>query len=486
MNVEIGFLALQRFGFGARPGDLAKIAADPRGSLKAELAKPDVALIALDAPGNADLMGSTAALQGHFAAEAQRKLMRDALAAPSAAMPAPAPALGGGAMEGAAKLNSQSVPRSDEPRFEINTFHAEARAKAQKILDADAGFVERLVHFWSNHFSVSVTKSPIIRTAVGAFEREAIRPHVLGSFADMLIAVTRHPVMLTYLDNQQSVGPNSKAGKNRSRGLNENLGREILELHTLGVDTGYGQADVVALANMITGWTMAGQGGQLGEPGAFVFNANAHEPGAQSLLGKTYPAGGLGQGEAALADLARHPATARHIAFKLARHFVADEPPPALVARLAANFTAHDGDLRALALALIDAPETWEAPLTKLRSPFEFVLAMRRATLRQPLTVARPILGPLSALGQLLWQPPGPNGFPDTAAAWASPEGVKLRLDVADNISRQIKDIDNPSDLLREIIGEAASEETRQAVARAASRAEGIALVFLSPEFQRR
>src|SRR5439155_635488 len=176
----------------------------------------------------------------------------------------------------------------------------------------------------------------------GSFEREAIRPYVLGRFGDMLKAVEQHPAMLFFLDNQQSLGPDSRAGKNRNRGLNENLAREILELHTLGVGGGYSQEDVTSLANIITGWTYAGRLGQLGAPGSFVFNANAHQPGAQRVMGKIYDAPGVAQGEAVLADIARHPSTAKFIATKFARHFVADDPPPALVARPADGIDPRD------------------------------------------------------------------------------------------------------------------------------------------------
>ena len=199
---------------------------------------------------------------------------------------------------------------------------------------ADCGFAERLVVFWSNHFCISANKGGLARMWAGSFEREAIRPHVFGRFADMLKAVEQHPAMLFFLDNQQSLGPDSRAGQNRKRGLNENLAREIMELHTLGVGGGYTQDDVTSLARIITGWTFAGRQGQLGAPGTFVFNANAHQPGPQRLLGKIYEDNGLAQGEAALADIARHPSTAKFIATKFARHFVADDPPPALVARL--------------------------------------------------------------------------------------------------------------------------------------------------------
>ncbi len=182
---------------------------------------------------------------------------------------------------------------------------------------------KQLVAFWSNHFCISANKGELARIWAGAFEREAIRPHVLGRFGDMLKAVEQHPAMLFFLDNQQSIGPESRAGLNRKRGLNENLAREIMELHTLGVHGGYTQEDVTSLARIITGWTFAGREGRLGSPGTFAFNANAHEPGPQKLLGKTYEDTGLGQGEAALADIAHHPSTARFVATKFVRHFVA-------------------------------------------------------------------------------------------------------------------------------------------------------------------
>src|SRR4029450_9638701 len=194
------------------------------------------------------------------------------------------------------------------------TFRAEALARLQRAVIADFGFPERLVAFWSNHFCIPANKGGPARMWAGSFEREAIRPYVLGRFGDMLKAVEQHPAMMFFLDNQQSLGPDSRAGKNRNRGLNENLAREILELHTLGVGGGYSQDDVTALAHIITGWTYAGRQGQLGTPGTFVFNANAHQPGAQREMGKIYDAPDVTQGEAVLADLARHPSTAKFIA----------------------------------------------------------------------------------------------------------------------------------------------------------------------------
>jgi uncharacterized protein (DUF1800 family) len=365
------------------------------------------------------------------------------------------------------------------------TFRTEALARLQRALMADCGFTERLVAFWSNHFCISAAKGELARIWAGAFEREAIRPHVLGRFSEMLMAVEQHPAMLFFLDNQQSLGPDSRAGQNRKRGLNENLAREIMELHTLGVGSGYTQEDVTSLARIITGWTFAGRQGQLGTPGTFVFNANAHQPGPQMLLGKTYGDSGLSQGEAALADIAHHPSTAKFIATKFARHFVSDEPPPALVARLQEVFRKTDGDLLALATALVDSDETWQAPLTKIRSPYEYLVATGRLLGQVPDEPSR-YLGGLNVLGQPLWTPPGPNGFPDTNAAWAAPEGMKLRLDIAAQVASRLGDNVDPRDLLELVAADASSQETRHTIERAESRQQALALLLMSPEFQRR
>jgi len=489
---KAAFVAFHRFSFGARggayAGDLARAASDPRGFLKAELLQPAIAH--LDSP---TLPRTKIALTTFFADQAQKKKEREALAAaakvgaesakpqssaeptmvaavPAMTVPADAPA-----------ANAKPKPPEMMPAQKL--FRAEAMARFQRVVYAEVGFVERLVHFWSNHFCVSAAKSGLVRAAAGSFEREAIRPHVLGRFGDMLKAVESHPAMLAYLDNAQSFGPHSPAGERGRRGLNENLAREILELHTLGVHGGYSQADVTSLARIITGWTFAGAAGRIGEPGTFVFFAQAHEPGNFTLLGKVYKAAGIEQGEAALADLARHPSTARHIATKFACHFVADEPPPSLVDRLAKVFLDTDGDLNSLANSLLDADEAWSAPLSKMRTPEQFLLAAIRAVDRMPEDPGA-VLGPLYVMGMPLWQPPSPNGWPDTVAAWASPEGMKLRLDVSAAIAGRVKELVNPSDVLESIAGEVGSAETRQAIARAESRQQGLALLLMSPEFQ--
>jgi uncharacterized protein (DUF1800 family) len=516
---QAALVALNRFGFGARggaAGDLVNAASDPRGFVKAELNRPNGVLLEL--PG---LFSTPALGEAVFAYQAEVKQAREAAAksaAPgSGAAPAqPAPdakvqkrnlSLNSIAMDIAAKepavkssetgsTSAAMVPAEamqpnapKPPAQPLNiiqkTYRAEALARLQRAVIVDCGFVERLVAFWSNHFCISANKGELARMWAGSFEREAIRPHVLGRFGDMLRAVEQHPAMLFFLDNQQSLGPDSRAGQNRKRGLNENLAREIMELHTLGVGGGYSQDDVTSLARIITGWTFAGRQGQLGAPGSFVFNANAHQPGQQLLLGKRYENNGVAQGEAALADIARHPSTAKFIATKLARHFVADDSPPVLVARLQDVFVRSNGDLKALATALLDSDEAWQAPLTKLRSPYEFLVATGRLLARIPDDPGS-TLGSLNLLGQPLWSPSGPNGFADTNAAWAAPEGMKLRLDVAAQLASRVADKIDPRDLLELVAADAASPETRRTIEHAESRQQALALLLMSPEFQRR
>ena len=532
---QAALVALNRFGLGARggaSGDFVNAASDPRGFVKAELSRPNGML--LEVPG---LLSTPALGQAVFAYQFEIRQARQAAA--KSGMPTQAaegaptpPAADDNLQRRNLSLNAVAMDVSKEPAQDTakttgvaaamapteamtpntspnamtpntvapntatpnparqlnvvqKTYRTEALARLQRAAMADCGFGERLVMFWSNHFCISANKGPLARMWAGSFEREAIRPHVLGRFGDMLQAVEQHPAMLFFLDNQQSLGPDSRAGVNRKRGLNENLAREIMELHTLGVGGGYSQDDVTSLARIITGWTFAGRQGQLGIPGSFVFNANAHEPGPQQLLGKTYEDTGLAQGEAALADIARHPSTTKFIVTKFVRHFVADDPPPALVARLQDVFGRTDGDLKALAIALVDSDEAWQAPQTKMRSPSEFLLATARLLARIPDDPA-PYLGGLNLLGQPLWSPAGPNGFPDTNAAWAAPEGMKLRLDISAQVASRIGDSIDPRDLLEFAAADAASSETRRTIERAESRQQALALLLMSPEFQRR
>ncbi len=463
-------LALHRFGLGPRAGSIAAIASDPRGALLAELERPDAGRVA-----ETGLLTGAQAMRAVFEfrqerqarakVEAERKRLAEAERAMTAG-PADTP-------EPAPPQQAEATP----PLPQQNLLR-EAKARLDAAFDADIGFVERLVWFWSNHFCISADK---IVSMAGAYEREAIRPHVLGRFADLLLAVESHPAMLFYLDNAASIGPKSVAGINRTRGLNENLAREILELHTLGVRTVYTQDDVTRFACVLTGWTFTNAGNP-DHGGEFLFVKRMHEPGPQAVVGKVYPDTGVEQGRAVLNDLARHPATATHIATKLARHFVADEPPPTLVEALAKTFRDTDGDLKEIAKALVKAPETWTAERSKLKRPSEWIIAVRRATgLRgDPGRTTRS----QGLLGEPLWRPPSPQGFSDEAAAWI--DGLAVRLDVATAYSQRVGDRVDPKAVLETALGPLASAQTRQTIARAESRTQALALLVMAPEFQRR
>jgi uncharacterized protein (DUF1800 family) len=469
-------LALHRFGFGPRrgstSGSIAAIASDPQGALLAELEAPKAGQIV-----NPNLLTSGAANRTgfEFAYAQQAKMVlerrrREAAEAAAAENPG-----AGNAMAAEDKSAAQPA-QPDQMTPPRQNFLAEAGARILAAVKTDIGFVERLVWFWSNHFCVSGT------AMAGAYEREAIRPHVLGRFADMLQAAEGHPAMLDYLDNAQSIGPNSDEGIVRNRGLNENLAREILELHTLGVRSVYTQADVTTFAKVITGWTMLPTRDNPEHGGEFVFNPRMHEPGEQTLIGKTYPSGGVQQGRGVLADLARHPATAKHIATKLARHFIADEPPPALIDRLTFRFFESEGDLKEVAKALVTAPEAWAAEQAKVKRPGEWLVATRR-TIGRPGNIP-PMVGQQRLLGEPLWQPSAPTGFSDDNAAWLA--GLKLRLQAANAFAQAVAGDFEPRELVDVALGPLATAETRQAVARAESKAQALTLLVMAPEFQRR
>jgi uncharacterized protein (DUF1800 family) len=279
------------------------------------------------------------------------------------------------------------------------------------------------------------------------------------------------------------MGANSTAGINRTRGLNENLAREILELHTLGVRSGYTQDDVIAFANVLTGWTLVPPADNPEHGGEFTFNPRLHEPGAQKVLGKSYDDETVEQGRAVLRDLAAHPATATHVASKLARHFVADTPPPALVERMTKVFVDTEGDLKEVARAMVLSDEAWTQPASKLKRPSEWVVGMVRAT---GITQADPkrFTDGQALLGEPLWRPPSPKGFPDDEASWI--DGTGRRLDVANNFAERVVDRVDPQDVIENVFGSQVTSEVMQAVGRAESRQQALALLFMSAEFQRR
>lgn len=443
MSLDHAFIAATRFGFGPRPGDLQMIAGDPRGWLRAQL--DDTAT-----PRALRGLEATAALYTTLDRERQK---------------------GPGPYMEYLKTQASAVVKR------------EAARRTAAAIESDSPFRERLVQYWSNHFTVSGTRV-VAAALAGAFEREAIRPNVTGRFADLLLGVSQHPGMLVYLDNYVSFGPQSRIGNNRERGLNENLAREILELHTLGVDGGYTQADVIAFAKIITGWSVTGI--REAGTGRYRYRPFAHEPGDKVLLGKTYREDGEDEGKAALADLARHPATARHVATRLARHFIADDPAPATVERLASVFRQSDGDLKQMALALIDSPEVWNAPLSKFKTPNDLVISTFRSFAQGKAPDDRPLIGALSELGQFPFNAPSPAGWPDRAADWLAPEALMRRIEWARGIGEAAPQNGQILQWAELVLGPALSHPTRMLIGQAESSREALALGLASPEFQRR
>jgi uncharacterized protein (DUF1800 family) len=473
-DLKAAALALHRFGLGPRAGSIQSIVSDPQGALLAELDRPGAGLVS--ATG---LLSSGAAGRAVFELNAARNAkdrlaQREREAAQKAAENSGIVNAMATQPEAPSAMQGQAKP-VPLPR---QIFLDEAKTRFDVANQAEIGFVERLVWFWSNHFCVNADATVM----AGAYEREAIRPYALGRFADMLQAAESHPAMLVYLNNALSIGPGSVAGINRDRGLNENLAREILELHTLGVRTDYSQADVTNFAKMLTGWTLRQTASDPDHGDEFMFLGRAHEPGPQTVIGREYPDSGVKQGQAVLTDLARHPATARHVATKLARHFVADEPPAVLVDRLESRFRDTDGDLKELARALIAAPEAWAPEQAKIKRPAEWIVAALRATAQNG-DIGRIIAG-LNLLGEPLWRPPSPKGFPDGNAAWL--DGLSQRLDVANAFAQRVSDQLDPHAIAEATIGPLASAETRAAIDRAASKPQALTMLLMAPEFLRR
>ena len=461
-------IALTRFGLGARPGELARVAVDPRGWLLGQI-RPGGA----DQP-QSDSESSAVRIQAFRAYQTERREMRRADGEAASDAPDRDP------VQIAARMLREGTA-------------VDFLARARLAATTPAGFRERWALFWANHFTVSAVKL-ITATVAGPFEQEAIRPHVFGRFEDLLVASTAHPAMLLYLDQAQSVGPGSQAaaflGRRRQAGragggLNENLAREILELHTVGLDGGYSQADVTEFARALTGWSVGGLREAEDRQGRFVFRVAAHEPGARTVMGRTYPAGEVMQAGAILKDLAAHPATARHLARKIARHFVADDPPPALVSRLEAAWTASGGDLAAVARALVAAPEAWAPAPAKFKTPYEFLISSWRAIGGQPAAIEH-LAPPLNALGQRPFSAPSPKGWDETAATWAAPDAVIKRMTWAQGFSAVVAGELDPDVIARNALGARLTDPVRTAVARAESREEALSILLMSPEFQRR
>jgi len=442
MSRRDAFIATHRFGFGPKPGEIDRIAADPRGWLAEQVTNPEplpVAMVDLP-PVSENVLDWWDAVISSV---------------------------------------QELVKRIRGPYARL--WAREAGARLHAAITTDAPFHERLVWFWGDHFTVSGAKGVVIGMA-GGYEREAIRPHVSGRFGEMLLSASQHPGMLFYLDNYRSSGPGSPAGYYGQRGVNENLAREILELHTLGVDQGYGQNDVQEFAKVLTGWTFARS--HHPDPGGFRFDAGMHEGGTKTILGETWPENGVEEGRQVLARLATHPATARHLATKLAAHFIADDPPPSLIERLERRFLDTEGDLQQVSLALIEADESWNAPLTKFKRPVEYTVAVRRA-LDDASDIAA-MIEALNSFGNLPFMANSPAGWPDTEADWLTPDAAvrRARFAQAAVASPRVAGQTAPQ-LAEQVLGDMLPTEDR-APLDGLPNDMALALVLASPAFQRR
>ena len=517
---------LNRFAFGPAPGDLERVARMGVPAWIAEQLHPD------RLPLPAFLADQLATL--HTPNETQRQLVeqyremaKEAKQAKQAETASP---------DGKKPATGQGADR----KREVAAIYVEAgQERLLQALNSPRQLQEVLVDFWFDHFNVYQGKG-LDRVLVESYEREAIRPHVLGRFRTMLGATAKHPAMLFYLDNWLSVAPGyqprSRLGAApKTAGLNENYARELMELHTLGVDGGYTQQDVTELARMLTGWTMApakprrrrlvDDGPTFARPhqsdSIFEFDPERHDTGSKTWLGHAIASAGQGEGEFALDVLARHPATARHVAFKLARRFVADEPAPALVSQVSQRFLDTDGDLRAAMQAIVDSPEFRDTRPVKFKTPYQYTLSAVRASGIVTSNV-KPLMAVLTQLGQPLYGCQTPDGFHDTEADWLNPSAITQRVNFATALASgklPLQRVDDPNapaggngmkalerqtdkamaraeaaegstppvDVapLLATLGPAISDKTRAAVA-AAQPALQAALVLGSPDFMRR
>ncbi|MEP6785575.1 MAG: DUF1800 domain-containing protein [Sphingomonadales bacterium] len=485
--------AAARFGLGARPDDTRAI--DETRALNDQLDKFEPKPSALvSAPTRSEVAGSLAEYL-----EETRMFRAQNMGSGKAALATTAAMISDGTPAGGTVKDAITASRKYASQTARTQYLSLVGARMNAALTTEAPFVERMVHFWANHFAISVDKLTLIGMG-GLLEMEAIRPHVLGKFSDMLLAVEQHPAMLLYLDQAQSIGPDSVVGVRvaargqRKIGLNENLAREIMELHTLGVRTGYTQTDVTEFARAMTGWTVAGlaQGpvaralGANGSPGDFVFVPALHEPGERTIMGRRYAEQGEAQARQVILHIAAHPATATHIATKLARHFAGDTPPPSLVARLASQFMATGGDLSAVYRVLIEAPELQTPQLAKFKTPWDWsVSALRAVGTRQ--IEGQAVSGMLTQLGQPVWKPGSPAGYDDLDASWAGPDALMRRVELASRIAARTGGVKlDPRNLAATVLPAGGSTTTLAAISRAESPVEGIALMLVAPEFMRR
>ena len=470
LQATSGAIAVTRFGLGARPGELATASANPQGWLKAQITASGGEQPQGPLPtGRAAFAAYTTALQDF------RQIKRDG----PATIPADRMMANGAPDDLKAQRKALLAPIRNGVRDEIV-------ARTRLATTTAEPFRERWTLFWANHFTVSTAK-PKAAMLAGAFEREAIRPHVFGRFESLLEASSSHAGMLMYLDQARSTGPNSAAGTRRDAGLNENLAREILELHSVGPDSGYTQTDVTEFSRALTGYSVGLDRDGGDQAGVALFRPNLHEPGSRTVMGRTYPVGGSEQARAILADLAASPHTADHLARKLAAHFVADDPPPKLVARLREAWTDSRSDLSTVAIALVEAPESWTPQPAKFKRPYELLVSSYRAMGAVPADGEHEVIAPLTQMGDRPFNAPQPNGWSEQMSDWAAPDAVVKRLDWASRLSAaQAQSVASPVQVADAALGDRLTAPVRTAIARAETRSEALTLLFMSPEFQRR
>ncbi len=494
-NVNAAAIALNRFGLGARVDDTPP--ADPKGWLLAQFEQYQARPSAWASQPDSVALSTELVQQRMQNQQNQQSTQAQQNASDGSANQANGQA---GAQPGAqpgAQATQPSAKQAERKALRnevLDIYRASVNARVASALTTPTPFIERLVHFWANHFAVS-TEKPGVAALAGSFEAEAIRPHVLGRFEDMLVAVERHPAMQLFLDQTRSVGPDSMAAlraaqrnPDRKRGLNENLAREIMELHTLGVRSGYNQDDVTEFARALTGWSLAGNPGQQpngAAPGTFAFRTALHEPGSRTIMGRRYDQPGEEQALAILHDLAHAPVTAQHIGGKLARHFVADNPPADVSDRLASAFERSDGDLPTVYRTLLDTPQAWAPTAVKFKTPWEWTISSMRGLGWQDLGKLQtaPIL---TQLGQPVWRPGSPAGYDDIAASWAAPDALVRRVEVAQRFASRVGDRLDARALGQTLLAGSLSASTATAVSRAESASTAIALLLVSPDFQRR
>jgi uncharacterized protein (DUF1800 family) len=460
--------AYNRFGLGARPTDT--VLSDPNGWLLAQVRQPPKLISSARSATTPEMISATQAVV------ADRRLAKEMRQ-----------------NDGKASVDGDLAVKMGN---NLSAFYLpQLAARVQSAVQTSTPFAERLVHFWANHFAVSADKLKT-RALGGSYENEAIRPHVTGRFTDLLNAAVHHPAMLLYLDNERSIGPGSTLAARRGPkaprelGLNENLAREVLELHTLGVRSVYAQADVTELARALTGWSVARLERKVPlkvEEAAFGagFYPQIHEPGARSVLGKRYGDTGSGQTSAILHDLALHPATATHIATKLVRHFVADVPPPGAIEKVARAFRGSDGHLPTVYAALVNLPELAQPTLSKFKTPWEYMVSSLRLIGAAP-PEAKPSLAVLRAMGQMPMTPGSPAGWSDTAERWLNSDAMAKRIAYASALSRRVNANFDARGVATEQLGPLLSATTRTELSRAESGTQALTLLLASPEFMRR